>query len=178
MYIGIDYGNGRTNIDANGIRYGIMPLHAVSNWIYDELEAVQNGPSCPACGLEVKELTPDQHEKLPNIEMYHHFYCVTCENAWREEDCYYDSLQWQYNKDGYKCEKNEDNNELWILKSSYFTYAQFCSPCAPGACYLTQPVSADNADNKVYCLGSEFFDEENPCPYVMYSVETGEKVTQ
>lgn len=78
-----------------------------------------------------------------------------------------------YEKDGFKIQSDE--TDLWVLKSPYFTYAQFCSPCAPGACYLTNPLDEPHAENKCYCLGSDWFEDEK-APYPIYSVETGELI--
>lgn len=114
-----------------------------------------------------------------------------------------------YEHDGYKITKCLDN-DLMILKSPFFTYAQFCSPCVPGACNLDSPLDADLSDsgpystkedthtanelsisaedlrrdrakedmasNKCYCLGGEWFDDDQPSPYPIYSVETGKLV--
>lgn len=42
---GIDYGRGQTNIDfKTGIRYGVIPVHALDSWIYEELEAYYGTP--------------------------------------------------------------------------------------------------------------------------------------
>lgn len=86
-----------------------------------------------------------------------------------------------YEHKGYKITKCLDN-DLMILKSPFFTYAQFCSPCVPGACNLDSPLE-DPSDqlkwpdsNKCYCLGVDWFDEESPCPYPIWDVATGKRV--
>ena len=62
------------------------------------------------------------------------------------------------------------DSELMVIKSPYYTLVQYCSPCAPGAGNLNTPIECGI---KAYCLGIEWFDEYNPCPYPIYSVATG-----
>ena len=52
-YAGIDYGLGRTNIDDNGIRYGVIPIHEVTQAWCDESEGFYGKPMCPTCFNEV-----------------------------------------------------------------------------------------------------------------------------
>ena len=68
-----------------------------------------------------------------------------------------------------------DNVDIFITRSEYFTYAQFCSPCAPGACYLTSPLNDKVDNNKAYCFGHDWF-EDGIAPYPVYSVKTGKIV--
>ena len=37
----------------------------------------------------------------------------------------------------------DDSNDLWVYKSPVVTTAQHCSPCAPGAGYLSREASGD-----------------------------------
>lgn len=53
----------------------------------------------------------------------------------------------------------------------YGTFAQFCSPCVPGA--GDSPL-ADGV--KTYCLGHGWF-EDGKAPYAVYSVATGELIS-
>jgi hypothetical protein len=78
----------------------------------------------------------------------------------------------------------EPCGDIFVMKSPYFTYAQFCSPCAPGACHLMNPLdtvcfvledSEPIADNKCYCFGHDWFDD-NKAPYQVFSVRTGKLV--
>lgn len=62
---------------------------------------------------------------------------------------------------------------MFILASPYFTHAQFCSPCAPGACYLLSPT--DKTGPKAYCLNHDWF-EGDKAPYPVWEVATGKLV--
>lgn len=86
-----------------------------------------------------------------------------------------------YEAHGYRITKCL-SNDLFVSKSPFFTYAQFCSPCVPGACNLDSPLE-DPSDqlkwpdsNKCYCLGIDWFSEESPCPYPIWDVATGKRV--
>lgn len=75
-----------------------------------------------------------------------------------------------YEHDGYQITKCLDN-DLFISKSPYFTYAQFCSPCVPGACNLDSPLDhiPENGSNACYCLGHEWF-EDGVAPYPVFNM--------
>ena len=52
--IGIDYGDGRTNIAYDtGIRYGIIPARLLP-YVYDDAESVYDA-DCPYCGDELPD---------------------------------------------------------------------------------------------------------------------------
>lgn len=186
-YPGIDYGGGFSNVDREtGIRYGIIPINALEEWSYDSFEPDYGDPCCPKCGNEVEE--PEKVAKELEAqgrdpeEMYDWDHCnkgscedYVCENckyfidsseAFGDEPC-----SWTLDEDGYKGFIDE-YNDVWILKSPYYTHAQFCSPCAPGAGHLGNP--CENGP-KVYCLGAEWFEGEKN-PYPIYNVKTGELV--
>lgn len=105
-----------------------------------------------------------------------------------------DDRSWLWEKDGYEL-SNCLLSDVFVSKSPYFTYAQFCSPCVPGACNLDNPFEglavpsgrhASFAEDygaeaqaigyvKCYCLGHDFFDGEK-APYEVFSVATGKRV--
>jgi hypothetical protein len=99
------------------------------------------------------------------------------EDLEHEDDCDYnemaEAIGYEYTGDGYEASCGEDG-DIFITKSPFYTYAQFCSPCAPGACYLMTPVEPDPA-NKCYCFGHDWF-EDGKAPYPVYSVKTGKIV--
>lgn len=138
MSFGIDYGRGQTNIDSNGIRYGVIPQMDILQAWCDEAEPVY----------------PELDEKM--------------------EDLYeIEPSHWEVNSNGYQAH-TDDYGDIFVMRSPYFTYAQFCSPCAPGACYLRNPCPP-NLNNRAYCFGHDWFDE-GEAPYPVYSIETGKEV--
>ena len=180
-YQGIDYGLGQTNIDnETGIRFGVIPSHTVGGYWYDESEAEYGKPFCPDCFDEVDETADFSVNGEPVIDcdgndVEDEYYCLRCEKGvdGNNPDIYPESpLAFYYTQDGYKCFQGADDPDIFIEKSPYFTYAQFCSPCAPGAVYLENHMEGGV---KGYCFGHDWF-ENGQAPYPVYSVETGELV--
>jgi len=146
---GINYAghNSTVNRDnAANIRYGIIPQHDVLQAWCDSSEPVYP----PA------DFNDDENDD---------------EN---DSDCdYCEPIGHGLKADGYRAFCGEDG-DIFITKAPYFTYAQFCSPCAPGACHLRNPLPPFTAsdDNKAYCFGHDWF-EDDAAPYPVFSVETG-----
>lgn len=146
----IDYGNGLTNRDLEtGIRYGVINQnHVLQAWA-DSSEPEYACKDCDAWDAENEECTED---------------CPDCE-----------PVAWNVDADGLLATCSEDG-DIFVLRSPFYTYAAFCSPCAPGACWLVTPVDPD-PNNKCYCLGQDWFDESyEPCPYPVWRVDTDEQV--
>jgi hypothetical protein len=97
---------------------------------------------------------------------------MTCEHTLDSSEVFSDeSLGFSYDAQGYRLTNCLDF-DIFVIKSPYYTFAQFCSPCVPGAGNLDNPMP-DGV--KTYCLGHDWFDESR-APYPVYSVETGEQV--
>jgi hypothetical protein len=159
---GIDYAGplGTCNRDPEtGIRYGIVPSSACAEWFWDNVEP-EYDPSCPACGTE---LSSDFETPGP---------CPRCEADIRDGEEFGDEPSRNVLADGEIEGFVDSMGDVWVTKSPYFTRAAFCSPCAPGACYLTSP--CDDGE-RAYCLGPDWF-EAGELPYPVYSVETGERI--
>jgi hypothetical protein len=195
-YPGIDYGGGTTNIDKEtGIRYGVIPQNDVlQNWA-DAAEADYGEPHCPKCGnvavagdseIPLDELANGEtEEELQECdrdelgyETLHHacgdYACDSCRVLFDAEDAYGDTPNaWILDDGEYKATCGDDG-DIFILKSPYYTFAQFCSPCAPGAGYLRNPVKDGP---KTYCFAADWFDDSiEPCPYPVYRVDNNECV--
>lgn len=162
-YRGIDYsGIGVTcNRDKEtGIRYGIIPQNQVGQAWFDSSEPDYGSPHCPYCGHDLKEGKD-------------YVRCPKCRKAIRDMgECYPDECNGCSLDDGEYKAFSDDSGDVWVIKSPYYTRAQFCSPCAPGACYLANP--CDDGE-KAYCFGHDWFDD-GKAPYPVYSVETDELV--
>jgi hypothetical protein len=164
-YRGINYAFGLAcNVDTDtGIRYGVIPVNDVCQAWCDDAEPVYPDPACPACGNTIED--PDEVETCPH-----------CETELGPDDCYAeDALEWYIDSDGYQATQSANDTDIFVVKSPYFTYAQFCSPCAPGACHLRSPLDEPHEANKCYCLGHDWF-EDGKAPYPVYRVGTGEIV--
>ena len=157
----IDYGMGKTNIDTEtGIRYGVISQNSVAGEALDCLEYDYQF-SCPQCGNET--LVPSKSKKYG-----HDYYCQSCYTWHDAEDCYGEEPTGFHSNDSDYIVTNCLDNDLMVIKSPYYTYARYCSPCVPGAGNLDSP----DLENGVmaYCLGLDWFDEYSPCPYTIHQV--------
>ncbi len=171
MSKGIDYGMGRTNIDTKtGIRFGVINSGEVCQAWCDSSEGDYGEPACPKCGNEVTEYDDDKHGEY---DQYSHegccdYACEDCEHIIESSDALGDEAIGFTLDDGeYKATQSGDDSDIFILASPYYTRAQFCSPCAPGAGYLMNP--CDDGP-KTYCFGHDWFDD-GKAPYPVYSVD-------
>lgn len=154
---GIDCGGGQTNIDhATGIRFGVIPHHDVLQAWADSAEGYYGEAQCPDCEGPVEDSADDKDYR-----------CESCDKTfWGEEVYSEEALSWDLDNGEYKATQSGDDCDVFILRSPYYTRAQFCSPCAPGACYLLNP-EEDGA--KAYCFGHDWF-ETGKAPYPVYRV--------
>lgn len=150
--MGIDYGRGLANIDSEtGYRYGIIHTNKLPGWFWDEVEPVYPSVTCPECETEnVYEVGINEYA------------CEDCDITFFHYDDF-DEPIWQYDKEGYQLSV-DDHGDVWVFKSPFITQGTFCSPCAPGAVSL----GVGGEDAWAYCLGPEWFDDENPCPCVVW----------
>lgn len=169
-YAGIDYGMGGSNIDGKtGIRFGVIHQNNVSADYWFESSEPVYFYLCTECKAELGNELPEK--------------CPTCGHEFSDFD-YYDGLDpmaYVLDDGEYKAECGTDDGDIFVTKSPYFTYAQFCSPCAPGAVYLMNPFKGSKEEAEAagfargYCFGHDWFDT-GKAPYPVYSVETGELV--
>ncbi len=172
MSYGIDYGMGTANIDKQtGIRYGVIHANEVCQAWSESSESDYGDPSCPKCGNGVIEYN-ESHEEWDSTGS--DYACESCERAFDSSQVYGDeALAFTLDDGEYKASQSGDDCDIFILKSPYYTHAQFCSPCAPGACYLMS--EADTDGPRAYCFGHDWF-EDNRAPYTVYRVSDGSLV--
>lgn len=200
---GIDYGMGTTNVDPKtGIRYGVISQNDVLQSWADSSEPDYSDPTCPKCGNPAIDLNGDDvPDDVPDLDDSpdgwedngRDYACPHCRYAFDSDEVYGDeAIGFDLDDGEYVAHQGGDDCDIFILKSPYFTYAQYCSPCAPGACYLRSPV--DSNGPKAYCFAPDWFDywddetghgpqptgeycgEKTSCPYPVYRVSDGECV--
>lgn len=171
---GIDYGMGTSNRDhATGIRFGVIPINDLHEWAHEHFEDDYGPPTCDQCGNEAIDYDDETHGEYEHGRGCCDYACEDCERSFGSEDAYGDEPISSTLDDGeYQATLGTDG-DIFILRSPYYTHAKFCSPCAPGACHLSNPTSEDGP--KAYCFGHEFF-EGDQAPYTVYSVKTGEVI--
>lgn len=191
---GIDYGLGHSNVDKEtGIRFGVIRLNSLANWIYDDAKSIYGDPACPECGNTVKEsndetLSDDwETDRDPDGDLAEQewfdgkdFACLTCHVCYWSDSVYGDEpIGWNYlpNSAEYKTDYSEGLNALFVVKSPFYTYARYCSPCAPGALDLDNPLELDGdamddvrTGPKGYCFGHELFEDDKGAPYRVFRV--------
>lgn len=65
-----------------------------------------------------------------------------------------------------------DETDIFIIKSPYYTRADFCSPCAPGACHLRDH---NPQGEKCYCFGHDWFENEK-APYPVFRIKDDKEI--
>lgn len=176
MNKGIDYGMGQTNIDtSNGIRFGVISVNDLMGEIWESFEADYGDPTCGKCGNEAVEYDDDKHGEYEGLHEHSmsDYACEHCEKFFGSDEAYGDEPLSHNLDDGEYKAFIDSHNDCMILKSPYYSRAQFCSPCAPGACHLGNPMPEGE---KCYCLGPDWFDDDRPCEYPIYKVENDELV--
>ena len=177
-YTGINYAGPQStaNLDAAaGIRYGVISQNDVGQAWFDGAEADYGKPHCPKCGNESQAVRGEyaryqhaQHECDDHV-------CHNCRYVFGNESAFPESpLGFYVDDDGVKATAGEDG-DIFVIKSPFYTYAQFCSPCAPGACHLANPLDRPVPENKCYCFGHDWF-ESGLAPYPVYRVEDDQRV--
>ncbi len=165
-YAGIDYSLGQSNVDSNtGIHYGVISQHSVNpdalNDIFTQGEDIQFAESLKEYLANAKIENEKDGTEFDEDAATQDF-----ADGYESDGGLNDYL---YEQDGYKLTGCLDS-DLFVLRSPFYTFAQFCSPCVPGSGNLDSPCETGP---KTYCLGHDWF-EDNKAPYAVYSVETGE----
>lgn len=179
MNQGIDYsGTGATyNRDAEtGIRYGVISTHSLGEFALDDVEYNYGEPTCPKCGNPTAEYDEEKHDAYEQYRKHgcSDHACDDCQITLDSGDCYPDEPHgWSIDDGEYKVIDCLDTNAT-VIKSPYYTYAQFCSPCVPGACSLDSPLNSTDGV-RCYCFGHDWFDDDI-APYPVFSVATGKQV--
>lgn len=155
---GIDYGNGIVNVDSvTRIRYGVIPANDLLQTWADESKAIYEY-HCPKCGSRLKQGCEAKR-------------CSSCKTRIEDGDlAEMDPIGFVYQTKALRAQQSFDDPDIFITKSPFFTYCQFCSPCAPGAGNLRTPLKYPHGV-KTYCFGPDWFDN-NEAPYDVFSVKT------
>lgn len=165
---GIDYGLSQSNRDLfTGIRYGVISQHSLSGEALSDMEPDYGDPSCPECGGEVTDSDGEKGEDKD-------YWCENCHKVYWSDQVFGDEpINHVYEDGRYSLEDCLDS-DVMVLRSPYYTYARFCSPCCPGAGDLDSP-TIKSSGVKTYALGPEWFEDEK-LPYPLYLVDNDELV--
>lgn len=168
----IDYGRGRTNIDrTTGIRYGVLPQKDILRSWAEASEPYYGDPTCPKCGNDALELPSASPDDLGGDDAEHDTDCAcpSCHYVFGSQSAFGDSpLGFHYSDADIDASCGE-HGDIYITRSAYYTRAPFCSPCAPGACYLRDGRD-DSSLARAYCFPPDWFGTDSPCPYPVWRV--------
>jgi len=182
-YAGLDYSLGRSNVNKEtGIHYGVIAMNSINLDYTSDFEYDYGKPYCPDCGKEIRFSSasdlfadyPDLNEADDSPEWFDgkDYCCVDCQQCYWSDQCFGDeAIGWSFEEDGYKLTDCLDTN-IFVLESPFYTRAQFCSPCVPGAGNLDSP--CDDGP-KTSCLGHEWFDGDK-APYRVFRVSDDTEV--
>jgi hypothetical protein len=132
---------------------------------------------CPHCGVDLPDdfvfgFMPEDPTRERHVRRAGYYSrCPACDKLIREDDQFPDEPSRHVCEDESYKASLDSSGDAWFFKSPYFTRAAFCSPCAPGACHLASPCEDGE---RAYCPGPDWFDDESPAPFPIYSVTTGE----
>lgn len=169
---GIDYGLGQANINhETGIRFGVISVHSLSDWVLGEAEPVYPETvevECPECKTrwDTSNLCPDDMQTCPECGE---------ESRYRDLDGL-EPASWDYaaNDPDYDTDYSESLNCVFVTRSQFYTFGRFCSPCAPGAVDLDSATEPEDGA-KAYCFGHDWF-EDGKAPYRVFRVADGVEV--
>ena len=172
--IGIDYGMGQTNIDTNGIRYGVIHSNRLASHAWDTiasdgtdldyLDAMDNLKS--ELSHAIKSVLQDYATSYDEADLADSI-IESLEFDWESTG---DCTRYSYESEGLAFNVCSDG-DIFVTLSPFYTLAEFCSPCAPGAGYL-----GSDGNVKTYCLGPDWFDSEHPMPYKCFTVANDSEV--
>lgn len=157
-----------------GIHYGVIPKNDLLNCAE---EFFNNAKDMTYLGIleEIKDAINGLSDYVDD-EILQEMIELASENfnEHYQSDCA-DLLYEQY---GYTIQANNDDCDLFVIKSPYYTLAPLCSPCAPNACYLRDGIKEDEINKhdepkqgsggiETYCLPEDWF-EDGKCPYTYW----------
>jgi len=174
--------------EKTGIHYGVISPHSISSYALDDIYQNGDDPYWENMMQEIKDLVSNMIESTA--------YTISDDAKNQIIDILTDDLsngyenpdgQMDYETDEYTLHVSGDNFGIFVIKSPYYTYTKQCSPCAPGAGDLDNPITLDEIERKApnfynvfspdnhvkaYCLPREFFDNEYAkIPYRYYRVD-------
>ena len=168
--------------EKTGIHYGVISPNNISGDALNDICFGSNSTD-PHYEAGKNDLLSDLEEFCDNHDI--DFKRINTDSF---EDQYSDQYensdgQYDYEDKEYTLHVSGDNFGIFVIKSPFYTFTRLCSPCAPGAGDLNNPINADhrlkdisNTGAKTYCLPSEFFDEYSPIQYRYYNVSDNKEV--
>jgi hypothetical protein len=167
--------------EKTGIHYGVISPHSINQDALDEIYS----DGTDTCYENARE------EMLDDFDTFCSDHNIPVDRV--NTDSLIDAWSDHYESDGsgvmdyedkeYTLHISGDNFGIFVILSPYYTFCRQCSPCAPGAGDLNNPVDTTGYDytesvltfSKTYCLDASYFDE-GKAPYKVYRVDNDQEV--
>jgi hypothetical protein len=166
--------------EKTGISYGVISPHALNGCALQDLYDQGTDPHYES---SKEEFTTDLKNVLdrfgfsvgqidevlsPAIDIFNESF-DSCGDGQRD-----------YSDSEYTLHISGDNFGIFVIKSPYYTYCRKCSPCAPGAGDLNNPLEIEGIEvldinDRAYCLDKSYFDD-GTAPYRVFRVDNDEEV--
>lgn len=164
--------------EKTGIHYGVISPHSIMPEVLSDIcfGANSTDPVYEESKTEFRQKVFDAlNEYLSTDECD-----IICDEAIERFNERYenDSGIYDYEDQEYTLHVSGDNFGIFVIRSPYWTYTRLCSPCAPGAGDLNNPLPADDDTHpavKAYCLDKSYFEGEK-APYRVYRVDNDQEV--
>ncbi len=145
-------------------------------------EGYYGEPTCPKCGGTALPAADQGGNTLPDeaedAGHYGHgcndYYCAPCAHWLDTSDVYSEEALGYTLDDGEYQAQDCLDSDIMIIRSPYYTYAPFCSPCVPGAGNLNDAGECFG-QVKTYCFGHDWFDD-GKAPYRVFRVDDNTEV--
>lgn len=179
--------------EKTGIRYGVISPDSISDWSIDEIYQDGTDPHYESAHEELTEKLNDLFEFIGlHDEKDKEDLTDQIENIFNDrfESC--GDGQMDYSDEEYDLHVSGDNFGIFVMRSPYYTFCRGCSPCAPGAGSLNEPVDPSDeskpsgncwisTNEKTLCLGPEWFDKSDDqyarkIPYRVFRVSDDTEV--
>lgn len=172
--------------EKTGIHYGVISPNSISSEVLQDLCFGANSTD-PHYESGKTELIDDLKQFCE--DHYLNFDHIDPDQFIDQFNDHYENSdgQYDYEDSEYTLHISGDNFGIFVIRSLYYTFTKQCSPCAPGAGDLDNPISLQEYEKgdhnafmygtvKAYCLPREFFDEYSPIQYRYYNVSDDKEV--
>ncbi len=189
--------------EKTGIRYGVISPHNISSFALDDIyqngtdPIYEDGKKNFEDGL--KEVIREFCDNNANLDIADNDIDIDrIMDQWNDHYSGNESGIMDYSDSEYDLHVSGDNFGIFVMKSPYYTYCRDCSPCAPGAGDLNNPINVDGGSprtekspvhmsyaggctEKTLCLGHEWFDRDNDqysrkIPYRVFRVSDDSEI--
>ncbi|MCK9432962.1 MAG: hypothetical protein M0R00_08390 [Candidatus Omnitrophica bacterium] len=159
--------------EKTGIRYGVISPHSISSFALDDIYNEGTDPQYESAKEDfengLKSAIKEFCDNNSNMRLDdRHIDIDAIMDQWNDHYESDGSGIMDYSDNEYSLHVSGDNFGIFVMKSPYYTFCRGCSPCAPGAGDLNNPIDPVNLNlstlehisAKTLCLGPEWFDRE------------------